>query len=98
MAKRKRLTTDQVITALLREMFRRVGEDYDVWVDTICKEDNEWYMRKSWTEEQEAEFRKWVVAFLREQLRLPKYRAEREMQWFCLQWAWTNVLRETGHV
>ena len=87
--RRKRLTVDEALVHLLREMFRRVGEDYDEWKDTVCKDNPEWYTARTWTEAEESDFSAWAVQYLRDNLRWTKSLAEREMQWFCLMWSWS---------
>ena len=47
---------------------------------------DDWYMQYVVTPEQECTFINWGVDFLRSKLRLTKKQAEREMQWFILQW------------
>ena len=84
----KRYTYEQTTEDALIEMFRRVGEDYAVWHDTICREDHEWYNRKTWTEAESADFRAWLVAKLMKRHKLRKLAAEREAAYFDLMWGW----------
>ena len=46
----------------------------------------DWYIKYVVTPEQESEFIKWGVEYLRETLNLSKKQAETEMGWFILQW------------
>ena len=80
----KRYTYAQTCEDALIEMFRRVGEDYAVWHDTICREDAEWYGRKTWTEAECNDFRAWLVAKLMKRHKLRK----REAAYFDLMWGW----------
>ena len=85
----KRYTYAQTSEDALIEMFRRVGADYAVWHDTICREDHEWYNRKTWTGAEAADFRAWLVAKkLRKRHKLRKFAAEREAAYFSLMWHW----------
>ena len=47
---------------------------------------NNWYMKYVVTPEQESDFMKWGVQYLKESLGLSKANAEKEMSWFILQW------------
>jgi len=72
-------------------MFRRVGEDYAVWHDTICREDAEWYTRKTWTEAESEDFYDWLVALLRKRYKWTKRFAEREAACFTVMWDWRTT-------
>jgi hypothetical protein len=61
------------------------------------KEDPQWYMKYSTTQEKETEFKKYIVERCRKVLRLSKKAAENEASWFILQWGLTtnpSVLKE----
>lgn len=45
-----------------------------------------WYMQYVVTPEQESDFIKWGVQYLKETLSLSTTHAEKEMSWFILQW------------
>lgn len=45
-----------------------------------------WYMKYVVTPEQESNFIKWGVEYLKSTLGLSKTHAEKEMSWFILQW------------
>ena len=86
-----RYTYAQTSEDALIEMFRRVGEDYAVWHDTICREDAEWYNRKTWTGAEAADFRAWLTAKLRKRHRMRKRTAELEAAYFDLMWGWRTT-------
>ncbi len=95
MKRKRKPTVDETVQKLLREMFRRVGEDFDdpewqaLMGDREHKLGTPWYQRRTWTLADEESFRAWAIQGLRDDLRWPKYRAEREIPWFLLQWSWS---------
>ena len=88
--KRKRLTREQkreqAIIDLINQMFIIAGHDvtYD---DILGVED--WFRKYTMTVEQGEEFKKWGKKYLMKNLNLYAKLAEREMQWFMLQWGLT---------
>jgi len=62
-----------------KEMFLRVGE---VYPNEELQKDDKWYMRKSWTLEEENSFRQWMVRFLRKGLSWSKKISEQETAFF----------------
>ena len=85
--KRKRLTREQkreqAIIDLINQMFIIAGHDvtYD---DILGVED--WFRKYTMTVEQGEEFKKWGKKYLMKNLNIYAKMAEREMQWFMLQW------------
>ena len=75
---------------LLMEMFKRVGEDYNSFMakeDTTSCE-SRWFEKHQWTKEQEEDFKKWAVNYLRKKFKWSKKKSEEEMDWFLLMWGW----------
>ena len=79
------MSRDKVLQECLTEMFRRVGETYPN--ETLTK-NPDWYRMRAWLQEEENDFRKWMVDFLRKKMRLRKKEAEKEVAWFLLYYGW----------
>jgi len=77
--KRKKAVVD-----LINQMFIIAG--HEVTYDDIKDRKNDWFMEWTMTMAQNEEWKKWGVSYLRKNLRVPKYLAEREMMWVALQW------------
>ena len=86
----KRLTREQkqekAIKDLINQMFVFAGHNvtYD---DVLDVED--WFRNYSMTVEQAEEFKKWGKKYLMKELRTYAKKAEREMEWFMLQYGLT---------
>ena len=72
---------------LIDEMFKIAGHDV-TYQDIEGRKDN-WFMEYSMTEEQQKEWIDWGVDYLRKELMMPKYLAEREMDMFNFQYGLT---------
>jgi len=81
-------TQESVTEEGLVEMFRRVGRTYP---DPKLTKLRDWYTRVSWTEADQEDFRKWLVAHIRKKLRWKKKLAENSASWFLLMWGWTTL-------
>lgn len=83
----KRLTREQkrekAVVDLINQMFVIAGHNvtYD---DILGVED--WFRKYTMTVEQGEEFKKWGKKYLMKNLNMYAKMAEREMQWFNLQW------------
>jgi len=87
METKKRLSREekreQAVVDLINQMFIIAGHDvtYD---DVLGVED--WFQKYTMTVEQGDEFKKWGKKYLMKNLNSYAKQAEREMQWFSLQW------------
>ena len=85
--KRKRLSREEkqnkAIIDLTNQMFIIAGHDvtYD---DVLGVED--WFQKYTMTMAQGEEFKEWGKKYLRKELRMRAKIAEKEMDWFNLQW------------
>ena len=83
----KRLTREEkkekAVVDLINQMFVVAGHNV-TYNDILGKED--WFREYSMTVEQGEEFKKWGKKYLMKKLNLYAKQAEREMQWFMLQW------------
>ena len=90
METKKRLTKEQkheqAVIDLINQMFIIAG--HEVTYEDI-KDKKNWFQEYSMTVEQAEEFKKWGKKYLMKNLRTYAKVAEREMQWFCLQWGLT---------
>lgn len=79
---------DKVCTECLVEMFKRVGL---VYPDKKFTDQPEWYCKRSWTEAEQEDFRKWMKKKLKKSF--PTWRAhqiDKEVGYFTLMWCWTT--------
>jgi|SRR6056300_419853 hypothetical protein len=85
--KRKRLTREQkkekAVVDLINQMFIIAG--HNVTYDDILGVDD-WFTQWTMTVEQGEEFQEWGKKYLMKELRTGAKQAEKEMQWFSLQW------------
>ena len=74
---------EQAVVDLINQMFIIAGHDvtYD---DVLGVED--WFQKYTMTMAQGEEFKKWGKKYLMKNLNSYAKQAEREMQWFSLQW------------
>lgn len=81
---------EDVMHLCFKEMFLRVGEIYP---NEELQKDKKWYMRHSWTVEQENNFRKWMIRFLMKGMRWSKKVSEKETSFFIFNYGWTTKKR-----
>ena len=88
METKKRLTQEQkrekAVVDLINQMFIIAG--HDVTYDDVAGRKDDWYAQWTMTVEQSEEWRKWGENYLRKNLKLNKYLAEREMAMVNLMW------------
>jgi hypothetical protein len=89
--KRKRLSRKekrlQASIDLLNKMFEIAG--HQVTYDDIKDRKDDWYTQWTMTMAQADEWKAWGVDYLRKNLKLTKVLAEKEMNWFNLQYGLT---------
>jgi len=76
----------KVKTNLLEKMFNMVGLEYKEKENKFRSEN--WFMEHCWTEEEQDKFKEFGINFLRKELKMSKYGAEREMSMFILNYGW----------
>jgi hypothetical protein len=83
-----RLTREQkkekAVEDLINQMFIIAG--YDVTFDDVKTRQDNWFQQYTMTMAQNEEWQKWGKRYLQKTLRTPAKLAEREMQWFSLQY------------
>jgi len=72
--------TDEAFT----KMFEMVGAEYK----PELLENEGWFQAHTWTDAEQEEFVTWVIKSLREKLKMPKGRAEKEARWFVFNYGW----------
>lgn len=77
----------------LREMFSRVGERYPN--PKLTKYRN-WFELRTWTEEEENDFRTWMKTYLKKKCRWNNRTIQREIEMFLLMWGWKTELTKKG--
>jgi hypothetical protein len=79
---------DKFLKKALDKMFQAVGfESFDG--DFADQED--WYTKKTWTDEQANTFKAWFIAEGKKDLKFTKQMMEKEYAWFNLKWGWKEV-------
>lgn len=68
-------------------MFKVVG--FKSFDKEFVKQDL-WYTKKSWTEQEERNFKKWMVNECRSRMKWSKKTAELEVAYFLLMWGWST--------
>jgi predicted membrane-bound dolichyl-phosphate-mannose-protein mannosyltransferase len=76
---------DKFVTKALDKMFTYVG--FERW-DKAFTEQEQWYTKKTWTQEQSDDFKKWFISEAKTDLKFNKSMAEKEYGWFDLRWGW----------
>ena len=88
METKKRLSREEkrekAVVDLINQMFIIAG--HNVTYDDIKDRKDNWFQEWTMTITQSEEWRKWGENYLRKNLKVPKYLAEREMAWVNLQW------------
>ena len=73
---------DKAVQDLINKMFEIAG--HEVTYDDIINRKDAWYTDWTMTVEQNEQWKKWGVEYLRKALRLRKIAAEKQMGWFAL--------------
>ena len=87
MPRKKRITDEELIEAIINKMFEIAG--HAVTYNDIKDRKDSWYTDWTMTVEQADEWKGWVVEFLRKERRYPKGWAERSAEWINLMWGLT---------
>jgi hypothetical protein len=74
---------------LFKEFINYQLKPFDITYEDV-KEDPQWYMKYSTTQDRESEFKDYIIERCRTVLRLSKKAAENEASWFILQWGLTT--------
>jgi hypothetical protein len=74
---------------LFREFIDYQLKPFNLTYDNV-KEDPQWYMRYSTTQEKEIEFKNYIIERCIKVLKLTKREAKEEAGWFILQWGLTT--------
>ena len=77
---------DKFVKKALDKMFTYVG--FDCFNEEFTKQYDDWYNKKTWTENQSDDFKKWFVTEGKRDLKFNKQILEKEYNWFNLKWGW----------
>jgi hypothetical protein len=76
---------EKFVNKCFKEMFKRVGEKFPAkW----AMEDKEWFRKRSWTEKEQSDYKKWLVREFKKAFPYLKRRAEFEAGMFILCYGW----------
>jgi len=78
--------TDAQVDEVLAKMFQAVGREF-CSIRQSCRGD-QWFMKSSWTPQQESKFEKWLLEYVRKKLKLPKKLAESRVKNFLFEYGW----------
>lgn len=84
------MTRREKTKVLFLELINKQLEPHNVTYDDV-KTDPQWYMNYSTDENSEKEFIDYCITRIMSVLKLNKSLAEKEAQWFILQWGLTTV-------
>ena len=79
------ISYDKTCEDCLKEMFRRVGEEFPN--EELTNQDD-WYQQRTWTPEQEEDFKEWMTKLLKKRYRWSKKHLDWEVGMFMLNWGW----------
>ena len=72
------------LNKVLTRMFKMVGLKFDV----KYTQEEDWWLTKTWTEEQRLKFKRFFIEEARKKLRYNKKQAINEFAWFDLMFGW----------
>lgn len=94
----KKTISEHDTDAILTEMFNRIGLDYHELSDQGFLGQIDWYMKHSWSEQDQDKFRHWLGEFLKSHgycNKRRKYRAQDhgyyEAGKFIMNYGWTTI-------
>ena len=82
---------DELLTELLIEMGKRVGINWRNFDDVMkyqAEDDVAWYTRKTWTQAENDDFRRWAQAHIRKRAKWSERKVEWETATFMLCYSW----------
>ncbi len=79
--------TEAFLRRAIEAMFKAVG--LDAPSESFTQQDG-WYTKHEWTDQQRADFRKWFVANARRDMGWTKTAADKEFSYFDLMWGWKS--------
>lgn len=82
----RRLSKEDALD-IVKEMFKFIGVEF---VREEVEHDSEWYTRHPWSEDEQEQFRKWLVKHLRTKFKQPKSYAESGARWFVFCYGFTT--------
>ena len=80
---------NKFITKAFDKLFQAVG--FDQFDESFTKHEN-WYWLKTWSLQQEEDFKDWFIKEAKKDLKFTRAMAEREHSWFNLKWGWKTTI------
>ena len=80
---------EQTTEDCLKEMFKRVGEEFP---NKELTDKQNWYTLRTWTEEEENNFRKWMEGLLKKRYSMTQKKRDSEIGMFLLNWGWKTEM------
>ena len=80
---------EQTTEDCLKEMFKRVGEEFP---NKELTDKQNWYTLRTWTEEEENNFRKWMEGHLKKRYSMTQKKRDSEIGMFLLNWGWKTEM------
>lgn len=77
-------TNDLLFKEIMERLFAVIGLEFK---EETVKEER-WYLKHTWTKEQENEFTQWLTRLLMKKKRMSKIRATKEAQYFVFAYGW----------
>ena len=78
--------TDKELDEILSMMFNVVNVNFQS-IKKSCRGNN-WFMKHTWSKEQEQKFEQWLKKFLMKKLRMPAKMAIEYAKWFTFDYGW----------
>jgi len=78
--------TEKQFDHVLRKMFKVVGQEFKNKKESCGIEG--WYRQHTWTEKQEAEYRKWLTSYIVKKLDVPVRSADKKARHFLFMCGW----------
>ena len=82
------MSYDKIVEDCLIEMFKRVGLKYSYSEVLEYAKQDDWYMTKTWSDEQEKDFTAWMDELLKKCTPWTKDTRAKELGFFMLMWGW----------
>jgi hypothetical protein len=73
---------------IIDELFKRVGFEDGYNYDFVQQHKDDWFMQRTWSAQDQMDYQKWLVNYLRKKLKYNVGRAEREASAVILNWGW----------
>lgn len=94
--KRKKLTNDELVKALINKMLEPFGVDIEYCVANHTIEGKPWYQHFTMTQKQWDEYEKWAKEMIKSNTYWNKKQIDREFAWFALNYGLSIKEEDNG--